>query len=64
MNGASCTNRGQIAEGAWSAGSYHPGGANVVFVDWHVQFVKDTIALKVWRALGTRNGHEVIDAVP
>ncbi len=42
--------------------SRHPGGVNVVFGDGSVKFIKDSINLPTWRALGTRNGGEVISA--
>jgi prepilin-type N-terminal cleavage/methylation domain-containing protein/prepilin-type processing-associated H-X9-DG protein len=42
--------------------SYHPGGVNVLFGDGSVHFIKDTVALNVWRALSTRNGGEVISS--
>ncbi|MEO6808791.1 MAG: H-X9-DG-CTERM domain-containing protein, partial [Isosphaeraceae bacterium] len=45
---------------AWTAGSRHGPGVNVSFADGHVRFVRDTITLSVWRAIGTRNGGEVI----
>ena len=45
-----------------TAGSRHPGGANVALADGSVRFVKDTINLAGWRALGTRNGGEVVSA--
>jgi prepilin-type N-terminal cleavage/methylation domain-containing protein/prepilin-type processing-associated H-X9-DG protein len=38
--------------------SYHPGGVNLLFGDGSVHYIKDTIALNVWRALSTRNGGE------
>jgi prepilin-type N-terminal cleavage/methylation domain-containing protein/prepilin-type processing-associated H-X9-DG protein len=41
--------------------SYHPGGANVLFGDGAVRFIKDSTNLVTWRALGTRNGSEVVD---
>jgi prepilin-type N-terminal cleavage/methylation domain-containing protein/prepilin-type processing-associated H-X9-DG protein len=41
--------------------SYHVGGVYVCFADGHVRFVRDTIDLETWKALGTRNGGEVID---
>jgi prepilin-type processing-associated H-X9-DG protein len=56
----SCMNRGHIKEGAWSAGSVHPGGANVAFADGHVRFLSDGTSLDVWRALGSRNGREPV----
>jgi prepilin-type processing-associated H-X9-DG protein len=37
-----------------AARSFHPGGANVLFCDGHVQFVKDSVNVTTWRALGTR----------
>src|SRR5262249_52603523 len=45
-----------------AARSNHPGGVNVLFCDGHVQYVKDSISLPAWRALGTRNGDEVTSA--
>jgi len=40
--------------------SYHPGGVNVLMGDGSVRFVTDSVNLAVWRAVGTRNGGEVI----
>ena len=45
-----------------SANSNHPGGVNVTFADSSVRFIKDTISLVTWQALGTRNGGEVISS--
>ncbi|QDV34259.1 DUF1559 domain-containing protein [Tautonia plasticadhaerens] len=44
------------------ASSAHPGGVNVGFGDGSVRFIKDTVNLDVWWALGTRNGGEVLSA--
>ena len=44
------------------ATSAHPGGVNAMAMDGHVQFVRETIDLRVWRALGTRDGGELIPA--
>lgn len=61
INDHSCTNAGNINSGTWTAGSRHTGnGANTAFLDGHVQFIRDTIALETWRALSTRSGGEVI----
>ena len=40
--------------------SAHPGGVNVAFGDGSVRFIKDSVALPVWRALSTRNGGEIV----
>ena len=42
--------------------SYHPGGVDMLFGDGSVKFIKNSINLQNWRALGTRNGGEVISA--
>ena len=42
--------------------SRHPGGVNVLFGDGSVKFVKDSVNLATWRALGTRAGGEVVSA--
>ena len=34
--------------------SRHPGGVNTLFGDGSVKFVKDSVNLQIWRALGTR----------
>lgn len=46
--------------GAWTASSVHPGGANALYADGHVRFTSESISPQTWRALGTRNGGEVI----
>jgi prepilin-type N-terminal cleavage/methylation domain-containing protein/prepilin-type processing-associated H-X9-DG protein len=42
--------------------SNHPGGANVLFGDGSVHFLKSSIAIRTYWALGTRNGGEVISS--
>ena len=60
-NQKSCTNGTLVQQGAWSASSDHNSGVNCLFADGHVSFIKESIALKIWRSIGTRNGNEVID---
>ncbi len=48
--------------GIVAARSAHPGGANSLFADGSVKFVKASVGVPVWRALGTRAGGEVVSA--
>jgi len=41
--------------------SRHPGGVNLLLGDGSVRFIKDSIDLATWRALGTRSGSEIIN---
>jgi prepilin-type N-terminal cleavage/methylation domain-containing protein/prepilin-type processing-associated H-X9-DG protein len=72
-NGNSCTGTqkttSNISNPLWggigaavSATSNHPGGVNIAFCDGSVRFVKDSVDLPTWWALGTRNAHEIISA--
>jgi prepilin-type processing-associated H-X9-DG protein len=48
--------------GSAAPNSNHPGGVNLCLADGSVRFVKDTVTLQTWWALGTRAGGEVITA--
>ena len=67
-NQASCTYPSDPSlgwGGTWAAitaNSNHPGGVNVCFGDGSVRFIKDTVNLQTWWALGSRNGGEVISS--
>lgn len=43
-----------LDRGHQAARSYHPGGVNAAFADGSVHFIRDTISLALWKALGTR----------
>jgi prepilin-type N-terminal cleavage/methylation domain-containing protein/prepilin-type processing-associated H-X9-DG protein len=45
-----------------AAGSYHPGGVNVLFGDGSVRFVKSSVSYGSWYAIGTRASGEVISS--
>ncbi|WP_337176969.1 DUF1559 domain-containing protein [Paludisphaera sp.] len=45
-----------------AARSYHSGGVNVGMADGSVRFVKDSVNIDAWRALGTRANGEIISA--
>lgn len=61
INGYTCLNSTGLA---WTAGSRHPGGANVLFIDGHVAFVKESFSQKAWEALGSMNGGELVAPEP
>jgi prepilin-type N-terminal cleavage/methylation domain-containing protein/prepilin-type processing-associated H-X9-DG protein len=44
------------------ADSYHPGGVNVLMADGSVRFIKDSVNVNTWMALGTRANGEVISS--
>jgi len=64
-NGISCKahdySPGQAID-AITAGSNHSGGVNACMADGSVRFIKDSIAVQTWWALGTRAGGEVISS--
>ena len=41
--------------------SYHQGLVKVAMLDGSIQSVTESIDQKLWHAMGTRNGHEVVD---
>ncbi len=45
---------------AYTAGSFHPGGVNVLMMDGRVRYVKESIDLDIWLSIGTRSGGEII----
>ena len=69
-NGLSCWNTtDQCCSNPWggvtpliTATSNHPGGVNVCFTDGSVRFVKDSVAVATWWALGTKSGDETVSA--
>ena len=58
------TNTFRCSEGdsAMPPTSNHPGGVNVAFMDGSVHFIKNTVSLQAWWALGTRGHGEIISA--
>ncbi|WP_435020141.1 DUF1559 domain-containing protein [Tundrisphaera sp. TA3] len=62
INGRSCHLYGgeMDANNLITPGSHHPGGINALFGDGSVRFVRETVALPVWWAIGTRDGGEVV----
>jgi prepilin-type N-terminal cleavage/methylation domain-containing protein/prepilin-type processing-associated H-X9-DG protein len=47
---------------AFPPGSNHPGGVNICFADGSVRFIKNSVGLQAWWALGTKNGNEILSA--
>ncbi|WP_165075580.1 DUF1559 family PulG-like putative transporter [Paludisphaera rhizosphaerae] len=48
--------------GIISARSAHPGGANILLGDGSCKFIKNSVAVETWRAIGTRAGGEVVSS--
>jgi prepilin-type N-terminal cleavage/methylation domain-containing protein/prepilin-type processing-associated H-X9-DG protein len=72
-NGPACTNpQGSFSSLSWiyfvnpsgsaPPTSNHPGGVNLALADGSVRFVKDSVGLQAWWALGTRDGGEVLSS--
>lgn len=61
INEASCdnTSTSPVVHAA-TVSSNHGAGANVAMADGHAVFIKQSINISIWRALGTRNGNEAI----
>jgi prepilin-type N-terminal cleavage/methylation domain-containing protein/prepilin-type processing-associated H-X9-DG protein len=55
-------NEGAPTYAAVTARSFHPSGVNALFSDGSVRFIKDSIDWRVWRAMGTVAGGEVVSA--
>ena len=51
-----------IQLGQWAFHGLHPGGVNFAFADGSVKFLKESIDINTYRALGTRNLGEVVSA--
>ena len=49
-------------DGIFSASSNHPGGVNVLMLDGSVKFIKSSIDLRTWQAIGTVDWGEVVGA--
>lgn len=45
---------------SYTASSAHPDGANVLFADGHVKFIRSSVAAQVWLSVGSRGPGEVI----
>ncbi len=61
-NDHSCmTGGGWVQYGAFSTSSRHPGGVNLLYTDGHVRYSSAHVHIQLWRAIGTRNGGEIVD---
>jgi prepilin-type processing-associated H-X9-DG protein len=56
-----CTDAGRNAA-ICGPRSFHPGGTNTLFLDGHVQFIKNSVSLPTFRAISTIAGGEIISA--
>jgi len=60
--GFMCTGCAPEGSFAYNANSNHPGGSNFAFCDGSVKFIKSTINMQTYWALGTKAGKEVISS--
>ena len=58
----STASNNSIAGQYQNANSNHPGGANFLFCDGSTRFIKSTIALKTYWALGTKANGEIVSS--
>lgn len=61
-NRNTCLNGSAHQTGAWTAKSRHAQGVNTLFADGHTTWIRTTIEPSVWRAMGSRNGGELIQS--
>jgi prepilin-type processing-associated H-X9-DG protein len=47
-----------LNKGHLASRSYHTGGVQTLFCDGSARFIPSSIALAVWKAIGTRSGNE------
>jgi len=64
VNERSCESAPPRSDPAISAGSFHPGGANVLFMDGRVRFIRDSIDVSILKGIGSRSGGEVVPSDP
>lgn len=57
-----CPGCGVLHSGYYNATSNHPGGVNVALADGSVRFIKSSISMPIWWALGTKAGGEVLSS--
>jgi len=56
------TFRCQEGDSAMNPTGNHRGGVNVSFMDGSVRFIKNTVSLPAWWAIGTRGNGEIVSA--
>jgi prepilin-type N-terminal cleavage/methylation domain-containing protein/prepilin-type processing-associated H-X9-DG protein len=61
-NDISCAFGGGATGGAYTAGSRHSGGVNCLMADGSVKFIKSSVNVQTWWALGSRSGGEIVSS--
>ena len=51
-----------VTQGTGEAYAFHPGGANFLFGDGSVRYVKESVGIRIFAKLVTRQGSEVVSA--
>jgi len=57
-----CAACGSLQSGYFNATSNHPGGVNTAMADGSVKFIKSSVNMQTWWALGTKAGGEVLSS--
>ncbi len=60
--GSACLSCAPEGSSFINTSSFHPGGCNFTFADGSVRFIKDSVNMLTYQALGTRNGGEVVSS--
>jgi len=61
-NGCTCGSYDMDHAEIANVSSQHPGGANVAFADGHVQFIKSSLSIPTWWALGTKGNGDIVSS--
>lgn len=56
-----CLNGSAVQQGAYPPSSLHGSSLNLLFADGHVTMIQKSVSMPVWRAIGTRQGHDLVE---
>lgn len=56
-----CLNGSAVQQGAYPPSSMHGSSLNLLFADGHVSTILKSVSMPVWRAIGTRQGQDLVE---